>query len=107
MKTIAKILLSTVLLVSMSAVTANATPAKGQMLYLKKLKSACGMNGAEMAEKHTIAEWEEIYNKGELANELKRFCPKVKDSSLKENYLPHYFDFFKEYGKDSGNIPAC
>ena len=33
--------------------------------------------------------------------------PKVKDSALKDKYVPHYFDFLFEYGSDSGNIPAC
>ena len=107
MKNINKILLTALVVVSMGAVSANATVAKGQKLYLKKLKSACGMNGAEMAEKHTVSEWEHLNEKGEIAKEIKKFCPKAKDSSLKENYIPHYFDFFKEYGSDSGNVPSC
>lgn len=102
-----KIVLTALVALSMGATVANASVAKGQKLYLKKLKSSCGMNGAEMAEKHTTGEWESLYEDGKLANELKRICPKAKDSSLKDSYMPHYFDFFKEYGSDSGNIPSC
>ena len=107
MNKIVKIALSTMVLVSMSSVSLNADIAKGQKLYLKKLKSACSASGAVMAGKHTGDEWEEIFNSGKLADELRSACPKAKDSSLKEKYLQHYFDFFKEYSSDSGNVPSC
>ena len=107
MNNLAKITLSATLLLSMSSVTASADVKKGQMLYLKKLKNVCDMNGAQMAEKHTMGEWESIYTKGKLGEEIKSFCPNVKDKSIQEKYMQHYFDFFKEYGSDSGNIPAC
>lgn len=107
MKNIAKIALGALLLLSMSAVTASADVKKGQVLYLKKLKKVCDMNGAMMAEKHTMAEWKSIYESGKLADEIRGFCPNVKDKSLKEKFMEHYFDFLHEYAKDSGNIPAC
>lgn len=107
MRNIIKIALSALLLLSVASVTANADVKKGQTLYLKKLKSACGMNAAMMAEKHTMAEWQKIYESGKLADEIKTQCPEAKDSALKEKFLEHYFDFFKEYAKDSGNIPSC
>lgn len=107
MRNIIKIALSALLLLSVASVTANADVKKGQTLYLKKLKKACGMNGAMMAEKHTMAEWDKIYKDGKLAEEIKTMCPDAKDSALKEKFMEHYFDFFNEYAKDSGNIPAC
>jgi hypothetical protein len=107
MKNIAKIVLSALLLLSMSSITASADVKKGQILYLKKLKKVCGMNGALMAEKHTMAEWESIYKSGKLPEEIKSVCPNVKDKSLREKYMQHYYDFLHEYAKDSGNIPAC
>lgn len=107
MTKIVKIALSIIVLISMSAVSANATVAKGQKLYLKKLKSACGINGSVMAAKHTMAEWEAINAKGKLAKEIKRVCPKVKDKAIKEKLIPHYYDFFYEFASDSGNIPSC
>lgn len=100
-----KIALAALVMLTMSATTLSADAAKGQKLYLKKLKGACGFNGAKMATKHTQMEWESV--KDNLAEEIKSICPKVKDKSLKEKYLPHYFDFFYEYASDSGNVPSC
>lgn len=105
MKNIAKIILTSVLLLSVGTTVASADVAKGQKLYLKKLKGACGMNGAKMASKHSQAEWEDV--KSNLADEIKNICPKVKDGALKDKYLPHYYDFFYEYANDSGNVPSC
>jgi len=107
MKNIAKIMLGALLLLGMSVTVASADAKKGQILYLKKLKKVCGMNGALMAEKHTMAEWKSIYESGKLPAEIKGFCPNVKDTSLKQKYIEHYFDFLHKYAKDSGNIPAC
>jgi len=95
------------LIVLLGVLSLEADVAKGQRLYLKKLKSSCGFNGAEMAAKHSSKEWEKIMQEGKLAQEIKKECPKVKEKSLKEKFLPHYFDFFKEYSSDSGNIPSC
>jgi hypothetical protein len=107
MQKMIKIIFTLTVLLVMSSVVANASIVKGQKLYLKKLKSSCHINGAIMSAKHSISEWENLYESDELAVELKRICPKVKDTSLKEKFLPHYFDFFKEYANDSGNIPSC
>jgi len=107
MKKITKTILTTLIFVAFSAVTANADVSKGQKLYLKKLKGTCGVNGAVMATKHSMGEWKTLYESKQLAGELKKICPKVKDKSLKEKFLPHYFDFFHEYASDSGNIPSC
>jgi len=105
MNKIAKIVLAAMLMLGMGAVTLNADVAKGQKLYLKKLKGACNMNGAKMAAQHSQAEWEAA--KADMAAEIKKICPSVKDKALKEKYLQHYFDFFNEYASDSGNVPSC
>ena len=107
MNKMVKIALGATLLLTLGATTVSASPAKGQKLYTKKLKSACGMTGAVVAGKHTQDEWTEINDAGKLADEIKTICPNVKDKALKSKYLPHYFDFFKEYGSDSGNVPSC
>ena len=39
-----------------------------------------------------------------MADEIKNICPSAED---KAKYLNHYFDFFKEYASDSGNVPSC
>jgi len=86
--------------------TASADVGKGQKLYAKKLKKACGFNGAKMATKHTQDEWEDIGVDG-LKAEIKKLCPKVKDKALKSKYLKHYYDFFYNFASDSGNVPSC
>jgi hypothetical protein len=92
---------------AMSATVASADVAKGQKLYSKKLKKACGMSGAKMAAKHSQDDWEAIQEDGKLANEIKTVCPNVKDKALKGKFIPHYYDFFYEYANDSGNVPSC
>ena len=82
-----------------------ADVSKGQKLYSKKLKKACSMTGAKMAAKHTQDEWEEINKSGRLEAEIKNICPGLK--GVKGKYLPHLYDFFYEYGSDSGNVPSC
>ena len=106
MNKLSKIVLASTLVLAMGSTVASADVAKGQKLYTKKLKSACGITGATAAGKHTQDEWSEIGVEG-MAKEIKNICPKVKDKALKEKYLQHYFDFFKEYASDSGNVPSC
>lgn len=107
MQKMTKVALSALLLLSVGAATASADAKKGQVLYLKKLKKACDMNGGVMAAKHTMAEWKKLYESGKLGDEIKTICPNAKDKSLQDKYMEHYFDFFHEYANDSGNIPAC
>jgi len=107
MNKIVKIALAATILLGMSSVTLSADVAKGQKLYLKKLKKACDMNGAKMAAQHSQYEWETFKNEGTLADELKRICPNASDAALKDKYLEHYYDFFNEYANDSGNVPSC
>jgi len=107
MNNLLKTVLASTMLLALSTTVASADIAKGQKLFTKKLKSACGISGAVMAGKHTQGEWEEINSSANIANEIKTICPSVKDKALKEKYLQHYFDFFKEYASDSGNVPSC
>lgn len=105
MNKIVKIALGATLLLALGSTAASADVAKGQKLFTKKLKKSCGMTGAAVAGKHTQGEWTEINDAGTLADEIKTICPDSGD--LKEKYLPHLYDFFKEYGSDSGNVPSC
>jgi len=88
---------------SLSSTVVFADVAKGQKLYSKKLKKACGMSGAKMAAKHSQDEWEEIGEEGKLNAEIKKQCGKES----KDKYLPQLYDFFYEYANDSGNVPSC
>ncbi len=105
MKKVLSVVATTLLISSIATTSMIASPAKGQKVYLKKLKKACGMNGAKMASKHTQEEWEEINESGKLEAELKSQCPNLKD--IKDKKLPDLFDFLYEYGSDSGNVPSC
>ena len=105
MNKIAGIALTVMVGLGMLSTSAMADAGKGQKLYSKKLKKACGISGAKLAGSHTQDEWQEIMDNGKLLEEIQKQCPKVK--SLKEKYLPHLFDFFHQYGSDSGNVPSC
>ena len=105
MNKIVKIALGATLLLSIGATTVNADVNKGQKLFTKKLKKACGITGAAIAGKHTQDEWTEIHDAGHMEAEIKHICPNV--DKVKGKYLPHFYDFFKEYGSDSGNVPSC
>jgi hypothetical protein len=107
MNKLLKLVLASIMVLAVSTTVASADVAKGQKLYLKKLKGSCNMNGAKMATQHSQDEWEAFKEEGKLAEELKRMCPSAKDKALKDKYLPHYFDFFFEYANDSGNVPSC
>jgi len=104
-KTVSKLVLVAALAASFGATSAMADAGKGQKLYAKKLKKACGFNGAKMAKKHTQAEWKKINSSGKLADEIKKQCPKAKP--VKEKYLKDLYDFFYNYASDSGNVPSC
>jgi hypothetical protein len=90
---------------AMLTTTVSADVNKGKKLYSKKLKKACGFNGAKFAKKHTQAQWEAV--KDNMAAEIKKICPAAKDSDVKSKYLKHYYDFAHKYASDSGNVPAC
>jgi Spy/CpxP family protein refolding chaperone len=107
MKKLLKLVLASVMILAVSTTVASADVNKGKKLYMKKLKKACGVSGAVMAGKHTQGEWTELNADGKIADEIKLICPRVKEKDLKDKYLEHYYDFFKEYGSDSGNVPSC
>ena len=106
MNKLLKLAFASAVALSLTTTVASADVAKGQKLYSKKLKKACGLTGAKMAAKHTQDGWKSIGVDG-IAAEIKTICPNVKDSSLKGKYLEHYLDFFHEYASDSGNVPSC
>jgi hypothetical protein len=107
MNNLLKIALTSLMVLAVSTTVASADVKKGQKLFTKQLKGACGITGAAMAGKHTQAEWTEIQQAGKLADEIRAICPSVKDKAVDSKYLEHYYDFFKEYGSDSGNVPSC
>lgn len=105
MKKFLTIITAGFLTLGLLSTSAFADAAKGQKLYLKKLKKDCGVTGAVMAAKHTQAEWKEIKASGKFEDEIKTLCPNVKGVS--EKYQDDIFDFFHNYASDSGNVPSC
>jgi hypothetical protein len=104
MKNVMKLATAALLGVAVLSVTASADVKKGQKLYMKKMKAACGFSGAKFAQKHTQDEWEAINGAGKFIEEAEKICPGVK---IKEKYVPHLYDFSYEYASDSGNVPSC
>lgn len=104
MNTMTKLAVAALLGMTLFSSTATADVKKGQKIYLKKLKAACGFSGAKFAHKHTQDEWEAINEAGKFAEEVKTLCPKAK---IKTKYVPDVYDFVYEYAKDSGNVPSC
>ncbi|WP_281951714.1 cytochrome C [Nitrosophilus kaiyonis] len=107
MKKFMAVVFAAMLGLSFVSTAAFADVAKGQKLYQKKLKKACGFTGAKFAAKHTQEEWEEIYESGKFKEEVHKICPKVKPESIKDKWVKHLFDFCYEYASDSGNVPSC
>ena len=103
MNKLLKLVLAGAVALALSTTVASADVSKGQKLYSKKLKKACGVTGAKMAGKHTQDQWEAIGNGAGLNAEIEKQCGK----KVKDKYLPHLYDFFYEYGSDSGNVPSC
>ena len=104
MKNVMKFATAALLGVAVLSTTATADVKKGQKLYMKKMKAACGFSGAKFAQKHTQDEWEAINGAGKFAEEAAKICPGLK---LKDKWVPHIYDFAYEYASDSGNVPSC
>jgi len=89
----------------MTSVVEAGSINKGQKIFGKKLKGACGFSGAKFAASFTQAEWEKIHEEGRMEEEIKKLCPNIQTWNKK--WEDHLFEFGYEYGKDSGNEPAC
>jgi hypothetical protein len=104
MNTTTKLAVAALLGITLLSSTAMADVNKGKKIYMKKLKAACGFNGAKFARVHTQDEWEAIKEAGKFGGEVKKICPKSK---MKAKYENDVYDFSYEYAKDSGNVPSC
>jgi len=100
-----KVALAALFAFAVMGTTATADVAKGQKLFSKKLKGACGMTGAKFAAKHTQDEWKEIKDAGKMAETVQTICPKMK--KFKDKWSNDIYDFSYEYASDSGNVPSC
>lgn len=103
MKSSIKIILLGATLFLTSSMAGNVQ--MGQNIYGKKMKDDCGFSGVKFTATHTPAEWKKFYDEGQLETEFKRICPNITE--YKENWTEHLYSFVYEYGKGSGNEPAC
>ena len=104
MKKLLTLLFAVVVGLSFVSTASFAGAAKGQKLFIKKMKKPCGFSGGVMAAKHTQGEWKAIQDAGQLNDELTKICPKAKP--LKKKYVSHVYDFLYNYASDSGNVPS-
>lgn len=104
MNKMTKLAVAALLGMAVFSTAASADVNKGKKIYMKKLKAACGFNGAKFARVHTQDEWEALKESGKFDDEVKKICPKSK---LKPKYENDIYDFSYEFAKDSGNVPSC
>ena len=96
-------------LISMTVPTvsmAGASAKKGQKIFKKKFRKACGFSGVRFSRNHTQAEWEEIYDEGKFPDEAKKICPKLNLKKIKKSWWPHVYEFSYKYASD-GVVPKC
>jgi len=105
LKNLLTLLFAAVVGLSFVSTSALADSAKGQKIFIKKMKKPCGFDGGVMAKKHTQAEWKAFQDAGKLNEAMNAFCPKAKP--VKAKYVPHVYDFLFNYASDSGNVPSC
>ncbi len=108
-----KVVFPVLLAVMCLSAVSEAAVYKGQREYHKKCKK-CHENGQEIAYSFKRKEWKKLMkNKGEGLAEIHLSSKKAKKSwkyfrSKKyRKKARHLKDFFLEYAKDSGNVPAC
>ncbi len=104
MKKLLTLVFAAIVGLSLVSTASFAGAAKGQKLFIKKMKKPCGFSGGVMAKKHTQDEWKAIYDSGKMNDELTKICPKAKP--LKKKYVSHVYDFMYNYASDSGNVPS-
>ncbi|WP_419770779.1 MAG: cytochrome C [Candidatus Marinarcus sp.] len=107
MSKLLKIVLAGALVAGIAATTASADVVKGQKLFAKKLKSTCGMTGAEFARSHSQDDWKALKDGGKFEEEIIKICPEVKAGDIKKSWQEDIYDFAYEYANDSGVVPSC
>ena len=102
MVALALLVTMTVPTVSMAGSKAN----KGQKIFKKKFRKACGFSGVRFSRNHTQAEWENIYEKGKFQEEAKKICPRLNLKKIKKSWWPYVYEFSYKYASD-GVVPKC
>ncbi|MEJ2372862.1 MAG: cytochrome C, partial [Sulfurimonas sp.] len=99
MKKTTSLLLTALMASSVLSTSVVADPAKGQRVYLKKLKGVCkkaGLrNGADLSKKKNRKDWESIHEAGKLKEEWISICPtgEKKINKLRDKDVEDLYDF--------------
>ena len=111
MNKLLKVVLTSVMILSVGATVASADAKKGQKYYLKKLK-ACKKDGLKtghnFALKNDQKTWASIKADGKLVQEWIANCPsgEKKIKKMKEKDINNLYDFCYKYASD-GDVPSC
>ena len=109
MKKTTTLALAALLGLALATTTASADQAKGKRVYQKFMKDDCGKTGGAVSGKHTQKEWKKLTGDA-FKSELEKICPQSKaflNGAKFKKLENHLHDFMYEFGKGSGNIPAC
>ncbi len=101
--------ITTLLIITLAALSAQADIHKGKKAYLKQCKK-CHGNGGKGAAMKTQAEWTAAFEndaQGFKAWHKGTRGEKYVHGKKFKKYSGHLKDFLFEYGSDSGNIPTC
>ncbi|SFV61669.1 hypothetical protein MNB_SV-6-1007 [hydrothermal vent metagenome] len=101
----------TIFIIALSVVSTttilDADANKGQKIFKKNFRKACGFSGVKFARYHTQDEWKDIYKDGKFPEEVKRICPRLKKDGIGKSAWSNLYDFAYKYASDSSHIPSC
>lgn len=104
---LSKVALTCLLALGITSTASFADAVKGQKLFVKKYKEACGFAGDKFAAKHTQVQWQTIMKEGNFKKEMMNICPNIKEEDIQDSWIEHIYDFSYHYASDSGNVPSC
>ena len=106
MKKVIRLLVLSILGLSVITSTVYASSHRGKAFYAGTLKEPCGFDGSVMGKKYTINEWRVFYNDKKLGAIVHTLCPKAPEIT-DEKDLTNLYHFLSSFASDSGNVPSC
>jgi len=110
MNTITKFAMATLLGLAVTTTMVSADAQKGKRVYQKFMKDDCTVTGGVVSGKLAQKQWKKMKANGKFKAELEKICPQTKAFLSGDKFKKletHLYDFMYEFGKGSGNIPAC
>jgi hypothetical protein len=107
MKQIMMRLFAVVVVVGLWSAAVSADPIKGQKIIDRAIHDECALPSPRLAMMHSLAEWEAIYNSGQMEAEVAKLCQrKTPIKPFNKKYAQYVFEYLQHYANDSGAIPA-